>query len=911
MFVEYHLTSAIDTAEFEYSVPGPTMKKKPILRDSPKPRRMIAGPLPITEPTKKTDLKRKSIQQTVPLSFPVVAIGASAGGLEALEQFFTHMPNESGMAFVVIQHLDPTHPGMLPELLQRVTGMDVRMASDRRSVTPNTVFVIPPNRSMSILNGSLHLFEPVETRGLRLPIDLFFRSMAEDRRENCVGIILSGMGSDGSIGLKAIKEHHGFVLVQDPETAKFDGMPRSALKSVIADVTAAAELLPSKLIKLLMHGHPVLDVQAFGGENDGFIEKIIIILRDRTGHDFSRYKKHTLYRRIERRKNIHQLESLRQYVRFLQENPKETDILFKELLIGVTNFFRDPPVWEMLKENVLIEMFAGCSNGQIIRAWVPGCSTGEEAYSLAIVMKEAAECVNKNITIQIFATDLDSDSIELARKGNYQKNISADVSPERLKRFFTEENDLYHVRSEIREAVIFASHNVIKDPPFTRLDVLTCRNMLIYFETELQKKLMTLFHFTLKPGGVLLLGSSETLSERKDGFQEIDTKRKIYKRTNLVLPFDLIDIPNNSHKTQFPASNMKPTVQPSENIQSVVDQILLQRFMPASVLVNGTGDILYITGDTGKYLAPVAGKANWNIYVMARQGLRQALPALFRKAQHSYDPVMIRSLRVGTDSGKMIVDITVQRIEQPETVRDHIMVIFSEGATVAPGVKKHSGVVATASSGKQSDLLKELEFSHDELQRLREEMQTSQEELKSTNEELQSTNEELQSTNEELTTSKEEMQSMNEELQSMNVELQTKVADYIQANNDMKNLLNSTEIATLFLEKNLTIRRFTDSVTNLFKLRTTDIGRPFTDLVSELHYPEIHAHAEQVMKTLITMETSVTTTDKRWFTVRIMPYRTLDDRIDGLVITFLNITIAKNLEIELMKANEALRKKNG
>nr|MBP6672399.1 PAS domain-containing protein [Bacteroidota bacterium] len=535
---------------------------------------------------------------------------------------------------------------------------------------------------------------------------------------------------------------------------------------------------------------------------------------------------------------------------------------------------------------------------------------GEEAYSLAIVMKEAAEIVKKNITVQIFATDLDSDSIDNARKGNYQRNISADVSPERLRRFFSEENDLYHVRSEIRESVIFAAHNVIKDPPFTRLDVLTCRNMLIYFESELQKRLMTLFQYSLKPGGVLLLGSSETLSGRKDGFRELDTKRKLYKRTDLPLPFDLMNFPNAAHKPRTAVSDMTPTTPPNINIQTIVDQMLLQRCTPASVLVNEAGDILYITGETGKYLSPVAGKANWNIYVMAKQGLRQAIPALFRKAMNSYEPVSIRSLQIGTDREHVTADITVQRIEQPELIRDHLLVVFTEGEPVPAGGKKRSAASKKNSSGKQSDLEKELLNSQKELQRLREEMQTSQEELRSTNEELQSTNEELQSTNEELTTSKEEMQSMNEELQTMNVELQTKVADFVQANNDMKNLLNSTEIATLFLEKNLTIRRYTDSVTNLFKLRTTDIGRPFTDLVSELQYPDIHSHAEQVMKTLVTMETIVTTLDKRWFTVRIMPYRTLDDRIDGLVITFLDITMAKNLEIELKNANDALRKQN-
>ncbi|MFZ4622460.1 MAG: CheR family methyltransferase, partial [Bacteroidota bacterium] len=673
------------------------------------------------ESVEKNDPRKRTTAPNTPQQLPVVAIGASAGGLEALEQFFMHMPKENGMAFVVIQHLEPTRPGMLPELLQRVTAMKVIQVTDRMPVAPNTVFVIPPNKSMSILHGLLHLFEPVETRGLRLPIDVFFRSLAEDRRENSIGIVLSGMGSDGSIGLKAIKEKYGIVLVQDPESAKFDGMPRSALKSVIADVTAAAEILPVRLIELLKHAPPATVVPTIDEENSGFIEKIIILLREQTGHEFSQYKKHTLFRRIERRKNIHQLGSLQLYVRFLQENPKETEILFKELLIGVTNFFRDPAVWDMLRDKVLPEMFSEFSNGQVVRAWVPGCSTGEEAYSLAMVMKEAAESVKKNISIQIFASDLDADSIEIARKGNYQKNIAVDVSPERLKRFFTEENNFYHIRSEIRETVIFAAHNVIKDPPFTRLDILTCRNMLIYFEAELQKKLMTLFHYTLKSGGILLLGSSETLSGRKGGFRELDTKKKLYKRTNLHLPFELIDFPTLPHTPRTTSADMTLPTQPTENIQTVVDQMLLQHYTPASVLVNRTGDILYITGETGKFLAPVAGKANWNIYAMARRGLHQALPALFRKAMLSYEPVYSKSLQVETDGGNISVDLTVQRIKQPESIRDYVLVVFTEAESGPAGSKKRPVSEKRTRPAKQSDLEKELILSQDELQRLREE----------------------------------------------------------------------------------------------------------------------------------------------------------------------------------------------
>ena len=844
--------------------------------------------------------------------FPIVGIGASAGGLEALEQFFENMPANIGMAFVVIQHLDPDHPGIMPELLQRITTMKVFQATDKLVVKPNHVYVIPPNKSMSILHGVLFLFEPIEPRGLRLPIDYFFRSLAIDKKEKSAGIILSGMGSDGSLGIRKIKEMHGVVLVQEPSNAKFDGMPRSAINAVHVDKVAPAVDLPKLLMNCLKH-LPIASSESITDiKNSSNLEKIIILLRAQTGHDFSLYKKNTMFRRIERRMNVHQIDKIHTYVRFLQENPGETEILFKELLIGVTNFFRDATVWEKLKTKIFPLMFAEFPNGYAFRAWVAGCSTGEEAYTLAIVFKEAYEAIKheKNFSLLIFATDLEVDAIEIARKGEYHSNIVGDVSSERINQFFTVNQNGFKINSSIREMVVFAPQNVIKDPPFTRLDFLSCRNMLIYMELELQKRLMNLFHYSLNPGATMLLGSAENESSGNGFFTILDSKLKFYKRSELPKTPELSNFPSSftQRKNTLTDAILKP-MNEIENIQALADRLLLQRFSPASVLINDQGDILYITGKTGKYLEPAAGKANMNIYAMAREGLDIVLVGAIRRAKQNYEPVILKNLKVGTNGGTKFVDITIQKIEKPDALKGSIMIVFMDVAVVIPTIttKKTTGKL---SSIKQQELENELQSITEELQGTREEIQTSQEELKSTNEELQSTNEELQSTNEELTTSKEEMQSLNEELQTVNSELQSKICDFVIASNDMTNLLNSTDIATLFLDKELNIRRFTEQLSKIFKLRSTDIGRPFTDLVNNMQYPEIANHAREVLRSLVYRETAIATNAGNWFNVRIMPYRTFEDKIDGLVITFVDITVAKKLEIELNKTVDLLREHN-
>ncbi len=843
--------------------------------------------------------------------FPIVGIGASAGGLEALELFLKQVPQQSGMAFVIVQHLDPIHKGIMPELLQRATGMQVFQAQDRMKVKPDAVYVIPPNRDMSILHGLLYLFETVTPRGLRLPIDFFFRSLAEDRQEHSIGVILSGMGSDGTMGLRAIKEKAGLCLVQTPASARFDSMPRSAIDAGLADVVAPADELPLKIVAYLRH--PLISTKTdlpLNEKDKSALEKVLILLRAKTGHDFSLYKKTTVYRRIERRMGIHQIDRIASYVRYLQENSQELELLFKELLIGVTSFFRDPAAWELLRNEAIPALLANRKPGVQLRAWSAGCSTGEEAYSLAIVFREALEQLGPHagFTMQIFATDLDEDAIDKARQGVYLPNIEADVSAERLSRFFTKEDRGYRVKKEIREMVTFATQNVIMDPPFTKLDLLICRNLLIYLTPELQKKLLPLFYYSLNPGGVLLLGSAEAAGAFTDLFEPLNSKSRLFQRRESVRLAEpalfLASLPLTVPDVQKELQQVKPVA----NLQSMADQLLLQQFSPPAVLVNGNGDILYISGRTGKYLEPAAGKANWNIYAMAREGLRFELGSVFQQVVRQKGSITVKGLKLGGEEGGQAVDLTVRAIEEPEALKGMVMIAFSD--VVEPLKKK----TARRSKGTVVDgdrvleLEKELKQARELLQATREEMQSAHEELVSTNEEFQSTNEELQSTNEELTTSREEMQSLNEELQTVNAEQQAKLEELARVNNDMRNLLNSTEIVTVFLDNKLHIRRFTSGADKLFKLLPGDVGRPLSDIASDLLYPQMTDEAQEVLRTLVFSEKQITTTDGRWFSVRIMPYRTMEDVIGGLVITFTDITGAKRLETELR--NEIARLKS-
>jgi two-component system CheB/CheR fusion protein len=840
-------------------------------------------------------------------SFPIVGLGASAGGLEALEQFFGQVPKECGIGFVVVQHLDPTHKGILVELLQRSTGMPVIQIKDGMSVEADHVYVIPPNRDLSILQGVLHLLEPAAPRGQRLPIDFFFRSLAADQRERAVGVILSGMGSDGTLGLRALKENAGGTFAQTPTSAKFDSMPRMAIDSGLADVTASAQDLPARIIGYLKHVPLHVSAAAVVPDKDeSALAKVLVLLRAQTGHDFSLYKKSTVHRRIERRMGLHELTNIADYVRYLRENPQESDLLFKELLIGVTSFFRDAEVWEELRDSIIPELLAAHPEGGVLRAWTVGCSTGEEAFSLAIVFKEALSKLKhaKHYSLQIFATDLDKDAIDKARAGLYPENISADVSEQRLGEFFVRyEHGGYCVRKEIRETVIFAPQNLVMHPPFTKLDVITCRNLLIYLDAELQKKLMPLFHFSLNPNGILLLGNSETIGVATDLFTQLPGKSRLYRRLDSARHADLSEFPFAFARTRLEAPTPQTAAMaPAPSLQAQADQLLLLRYSPAAVLVTKEGDILYVSGKTGKYLEPAAGKANWNLFAMSREGLGNALSEAFHKAVRQNTIVTLANVQVGPSSAAQFVDVTVHPVASPQALQGMLMVVFADVAKPASIGELGPSDQATLGNTRLSEMAQALQHAHADLQATRDEMQTSQEELRSTNEELQSMNEELQSTNEELTTSREESQSTNEELQIVNQEMQAKVDELSRTGNDMKNLLDSTDIAILFLDNALLVRRFTPATARIIRLIPGDVGRPITDLVSVLEYPSLAADTLQVLRTLVPIEREIAARDNQWFTVRVMPYRTQENRVDGVVITLTDITVSKALETALRKA---------
>jgi two-component system CheB/CheR fusion protein len=833
----------------------------------------------------------------------IVGLGASAGGLQALEQFLAHVPVPSGLAFAVVQHLDPTHKAMLSELLQRATSMPVREVTVSSRAEPNAVYVIPPNAELTVRHGLLHLAEPSEPRGKRLPIDVLFCSLAADQGGRAIGVVLSGMGSDGTLGLQAIKTQGGLTLAQEPSSAQFDSMPKSAIEAGAADVVGLASELPERILRVIgAQTDATAPAQDTGYETTDALDSILDLLRTRSKRDLTLYKPSTLRRRIERRRAIHGIKRMAEYAAFLRENPSELNLLFKEMLIGVTSFFRDPEAWKELSAVGLPELFACAGPDKRFRAWVVGCSTGEEAFSLAMVFAETRERLASTAasTLQIFATDLNADAIAVARRGRYPASIAADVSAERLARFFRKEGNGYLIDARIRESVLFAQHDVIMDPPFTRLDLLSCRNLLIYFNATLQKRLLPLFHYSLLPGGVLMLGGSETVGSARNMFKPLSSKSRIYRRNADTAVVRAVDFPIGRRvSARAPAQEfpLPHETSPTASVQALADQLLLQKFAPAAVLVNELGDILYVSGHTGQYLEPVAGKANWNIHVMARPAIRAQLVVALRQAVKERTSVEVRGLRMDGNITHQL-DITVEVIAEPKPLEGMVIVVFREVAAPLaekPRRKKHAGAIDPV-------ITAELMRSQEELKALREAMRASEEELQVAIEELQSTNEELQSANEELTTSKEESQSMNEELQTVNVELQSKLDDLALAQSDMQNLLNSTNIATLFLDKNLNVRRFTEQIKRIINLREADIGRPLSDLTTTLNYPDLHADTKDTLRTLAFSEKEISTSDGQWFKVRIMPYRTVANVIQGAVITFVDITAAKQLESRLREA---------
>jgi two-component system CheB/CheR fusion protein len=834
----------------------------------------------------------------------VVGLGASAGGLEPLLQFLSHVPPASGLAYLVVQHMDPTHETLLAELLQRATAMPVRAAVQAHPLHADSVYVIPPNAELTVRGGTLHLARPVSPRGQRLPIDVLFHSLAREFGDRAIGVVLSGMGSDGAQGVQAIKLQGGLTAAQRPEAAQFDSMPKSAIATGCVDLIADAAELPAQILGITGHttgpAQPPVEPALEAGPA---LECILAQLHDHTRHDLALYKSNTLLRRIARRVAVHGLASMAAYAAFLRANNQELDLLFKEMLIGVTAFFRDPGAWQDLQDKVLpaLAQRQAPDTGPI-RAWVAGCSTGEEAYTLAIVFLEVLDAVPpaQRRELQIFATDLNADAIAAARAGRFTRAIAQDLTPERLSRYFSERPDGYQIEKAVRDRVLFAQHDVIIDPPFTRLDIICCRNLMIYFGSALQKRLIPLFHYSLKPGGALLLGTSETVGRSQSLFSALDPKSRLYRRSDNECVGGPLVFPTHRRASTRQALQETPLTQnhtPPANLQALADQLLLQGHSPAAVLVNDGGDIVYISGRTGRFLEPAAGKANWNIHVMARPSIRAQLAVALRTALQEKTTIELRSLRLEEDTAA-VVDITVQAIVQPASLSGMAMIVFRDAA--AP--KGRRGKSAKTADRSDPGLADELLRAREEITALRQEMRASQEELQAANEELQSTNEELQSANEELTTSKEEGQSMNEELQTINGELQTRVDDLALAQSDMQNLLNSTDIATLFLDNQLNVRRYTEQIASVIHLREGDIGRPLSELASTLQYPELHADVKETLRTLAFSEKQIATTDGHWFTVRIMPYRTLADVIQGVVITFVDITVAKELESKLRKS---------
>jgi two-component system CheB/CheR fusion protein len=857
------------------------------------------------------------------VSFPIVGIGASAGGLSAFEAFFSGMPADidPGMAFVLVQHLAPDHKSILAELIRRYTRMQVFEVEDGMPVRVNCAYIIPPNHDMAFLNGTLQLLEPSEPRGRRLPIDFFFRSLAQDQHQLAIGIVLSGTGSDGTLGVRAIKGEAGMVMVQSPESTEFDGMPRSAIATGLVDWELPPAAMPAQLIAYVAHAfgeHSALIAEQTPS-NENALKKIFILLRAQTGHDLSQYKTNTINRRIVRRMALHQIESIEDYVRYLQKTPAEVDALFRDLLIGVTSFFRDPQAFQALEEQVIPQIFDNTPPGSVIRVWSTGCSTGEEAYSIAILLQERMEALKQGWTLQVFASDIDRHAIAAARAAVYPASVAADISPQRLARFFTAEADgsAYRINKSIRDLLVFSEHDLLRDPPFSRLDLISCRNLLIYLGAELQKSIIPLFHYALNPSGMLFLGTSESVGGYFDLFSVLDRKAKIYQRQEDFAGKQYAALrrflPTRTVLSRSSAKADSPVRLP---LREVAEQSLLEQIGVAGALVNGQGDIFYLHGRTGAYLEPAPGEAGINnILRMAREGLRLELGMALAKAASSQHVVRVSGLRVRTNGHFSWVRLSVGPVTRGTGVTPEsplYLVTLEESPILDPAA---AALPAAGAADTEVDadariaaLTEELRAKDEYLQSTREELETANEELKSSNEEMQSVNEELQSTNEELETSKEELQSVNEELATVNAELNTKVLDLSRANNDMNNLLAGTGIATVFVDHCLRILRFTPSASQIINLIPGDVGRAVGHIVSNLvGYDRLVADVQGVLDTLAPKEAQVRSTAGRWYTMSIRPYRTLDNVIEGAVITFVDITEMRRIEDALAKEQPSLR----
>jgi two-component system CheB/CheR fusion protein len=838
----------------------------------------------------------------------VVGLAASAGGLDAFKRFFSAMPADSGMAFVLVQHLDPTHESLMVELLTKVTPMRVVQIADGMQIEPNCVFMIPPNRSLTISQGTLHLTEPVERRGMRVPIDVFFRSLAEDQQERAIGIILSGTGTEGSLGLKAIKASGGMTIAQAPETASYEGMPRSAISAGVVDHVMPVEAMPELLLDYVSHWYfanharsqPVLEEPPVE-----YLESILALLRARLKYEFRIYKKATLLRRVQRRMVLKHIEHGHEYLELLRRNPDELHALFKDLLVSVTNFFRERESWQALEEKVIRPLVQEKKPDQVIRVWVPGCASGEEAYSIAMLLIEHLQETKRNGNIQIFATDIDDDALNVARAGIYPASIAADISQERLNRFFVNNGDSYTVNKLLRDSVMFAVQNVISDVPFSKLDLISCRNLLIYLEPPVQNKLVALFHFALREGRYLFLGSAETIGPNDDLFEPESKKWRIYRHKWPVKPtkveFPIVPV-KEPQREAFggPGMGARPR---AARFAEMAQKLVLEMFSPACVVVNAKYEILYFQGPTERYMTQPAGLPIQDVLTFVREGLRTPLRGALHRATTKDQPLTVARARIRRGDRSHMVKISITPIKTPKEAEGLYMIAFEDQGDAPVLIPAET---QSADEDVVRSLEEDLRATKEDLQGSIEQLESANEELKTANEEVMSMNEELQSINEELETSKEELQSLNEELTTVNNQLEGKITELEATNDDLNNLLISTNIAAVFLDLKYRIRRFTPAVTKLFNLIQADVGRPLSDISPKFTDPGLASDAESVLRNLTPVEREVQTQDQRWFNRSVLPYRTEDNRIAGIVVTFADITEQKRAEQKLQRINEDL-----
>ncbi len=849
----------------------------------------------------------------------VVGIGASAGGLQALQAFFESLPSDTGLAYVVITHLHPEYESHLPELLQARTHMPVQQVTGLMTVEKDHVYVIPPNRRLVMEDSKIDTSEFSEPRGQRAPVDFFFRSLAQGH-PNSVGIILSGGGTDGAVGVKAIKEEGGLLMVQHPDEAEHDSMPRAAIATGLADVVLPVKELAAKLVEYTRHRPSLpLDADELDEGQLEAIRRILAHVHARTGHDFSQYKRSTLLRRIQRRMQIHGLSTLETFLDYLRKNATEASALFNDILIGVTSFFRDRESWQELANQVIPLVFNGKETADMVRAWAIGCSTGEEAYGLAILLFEQADKLEFRPQLQVFASDLDENSIKYAREGMYPTAIEADVSQERLERFFIREGDHYRVRRELRDAVLFTHHSVLRDAPFSRLDLISCRNLLIYLEREIQDTVFDIFHYALNPGGYLFLGNSESAESAHELFQTVDKVHHIYRTKPWShehphipsLPLSIGTATYSELYSQTHAARPRSTV----DIPRLSDDHYkaLEVYAPPSVLIDEKYAVLHVSETAGRYLVQPSGPITTDLLRLVRPELQLELRMALFHAFGKDQAILTHPIPVRFNGQPHRVILSIQ--PRMATIGDGMkqekqaLIFFLEDEQNEPSVEAAQELDETRKNTLVRQLENEVRRLREQLQASIEEYESSSEELKASNEELQSINEEYRSATEELETSKEELQSVNEELQTVNNELKSKLEEISRSHSDLENLMGATEIAMLFLDRELRIRHYTPGMQKLFNIMPGDRGRPIRHLTHTLQYSQFMEDAEQVLRTLVPVEREVRGKDGEWFLLRMRPFRTMNDRIDGVIFTSVDITRLKQAEADLVELNASLEQR--